>query len=683
MRCYLSCLMLCILGLVSCGPKEDVFTAETGGRLVLGTIDLPTRISPLEPSVFSNSGIRDLLFLHLHRVDKETGRMIPVLAKSWEFSEDLKTITYYLRNDVKWWDGEPVTAHDILFTYQQMKDPATNYANVNSLRFIRDVVVLDSYTIRFIFDKVYADILTDSDIIPVPKHVYEERGTEFGEQPVGNGPYKIENWVPGSGLVLTANDQYYRGRPPLDEIQIVHYSNVDEMLGDFSDGALDVILNITPDDAQDLRQNENITIFSKPGNSYLYIGWNLAHPFLEDKDVRSALSMAVNVQRILNDVYAGMGEVCLGPLPSSSWGYNGQIQMIAHSVERARQILREKGFTDYNQNGIIDKDRRDFTLQILTNAENPDRIAILQHVTEDLQQIGVRVNGQAVEAARFINALVGRKFDGFIMGWSVGEKVDPALFWSSDGRYNFVSYTNPSIDSLIEAGVSMLDRKRATEIWNRFQEIIYEDQPYTFLVVPDNVAATYKRVKGVEHDVRLASASAYWIPEAERRVSVAAALPENAVTRQGGSETLSMAAAVEPERTSREDKPEIIAPERILEAAAQSDTMVRDTLKTVVATAPPAPPKPSVITRAEAIHRVEPQYPAAAAEFGAAGTIVVRVLVGEDGRVKETQLLKSFGNPACERAALDAARQWQFNPATKDGIPFEQRVSIPFTFSPE
>jgi protein TonB len=106
-------------------------------------------------------------------------------------------------------------------------------------------------------------------------------------------------------------------------------------------------------------------------------------------------------------------------------------------------------------------------------------------------------------------------------------------------------------------------------------------------------------------------------------------------------------------------------------------------MPTIVATAPPAPPKPSVITRAEATRRVEPQYPAAAAEFGAAGTIVVRVLVGEDGRVKETQLLKTFGNPACEQAALDAARQWQFNPATKDGVPFEQRVSIPFTFSPE
>jgi peptide/nickel transport system substrate-binding protein len=651
--------------------------------LVLGTIDLPSRISPLAPSVFSNSGILDLLFLHLHRVDKETGRMQPVLARSWEFSEDLKTITYYLRSDVEWWDGEPVTAHDILYTYQKMKDPETKYANVNALRFIHDVEVVDSYTIRFSFEKVYADILTDSDIVPVPRHVYEERGEQFGEQPVGNGPYRIERWVRGSGLFLTANAEYYRGRPPLDEIQIMHYADLDEMLDDFAEGALDVVLDITPSAAQNLRGNENVTIFSQPGNSYLYIGWNLTHQFLEDKEVRRAMSMAIDVQRILKDVYAGMGEVSLGPLPSSSWGFNGHVQVIVRDVEQARKILRERGFTDYNRNGIIDKGRNDFTLQILTNAENPDRVSILQLITEDLQEIGVRVNAQTLDAAAFINALVEKDFDGYIMGWSVGEKVDPAMFWGSQGRYNFVSYANESVDSLIEAGVSMLDRKRATKIWNEFQEIIYADQPYTFLVVPNKVAATYKRVRGVEHNVKLASASAYWIPEAERRVSVAAVLPENIPTQQSRYEEANAPRTFEPEPSSQDETPEVIAPERILEAAAQSDTTARDTQPTIVATSPPAPPKPSVITRAEATKRVEPQYPAAAAEFGAAGTIVVRVLVGEDGRVKETQLLKTFGNPACEQAALNAARQWQFNPATKDGIPFEQRVSIPFTFSPE
>ena len=682
---YLSLvLILFLLGLFSCSQEEDQFMGETGGRLVLGTMDLPTRISPLEPSVFSSSEILDLLFLHLHRVDKQTGKMRPVLAESWEFSEDLKTITYYLRRDVTWWDGEPVTADDVLYTYQKMKDPETNYANVNSLRFIRDVAVLDPYTIRFSFEKVYADILTDSDIVPVPKHVHEDKGAGFSEEPVGNGPYRIENWVRGSGLFLTANDQYYRGRPPLDEIQIMHYANIDEMLNDFTDGALDVVLYIAPRAAQELRDNENVTIFSQPGNSYLYIGWNLTHPFLEDKEVRTVMSMAINEQRILDDVYAGMGEICLGPLPSSSWGYNGQIQRIEYNVENARTILQERGFTDFNRNRIIDKDRKDFTIRVITNSENPDRVAILQHVTEDLQQIGVRVIPQILDAAAFINALVDRQFDGYIMGWRVGEKIDPAVFWNSQGRYNFVSYANEFVDSLIDVGVSMLDRKEARKIWNEFQEVIYEDQPYTFLVVPDKVAATYKRVKGVEHDVRLASASVYWIPEAERRVGVAAVMPENAPLQESGSEPESAPAAVESEITSSEEPPEVIVPERILEAAAQSDKTISDTLTTtIVATAPPAPPKPSVITRAEPTRRIEPQYPAAAAEFGASGTIVVRVLVSGDGGVKEAQILKTFGNPACERAALDAARQWQFNPATKNGVPFEQMVSIPFTFSPE
>jgi TonB family protein len=267
------------------------------------------------------------------------------------------------------------------------------------------------------------------------------------------------------------------------------------------------------------------------------------------------------------------------------------------------------------------------------------------------------------------------------MGWSVGEKIDPAVFWSSQGRYNFISYSNEVVDSLIEAGVSMLDRNKARNIWNVFQQIVHEDQPYAFLVVPNRIAAAYKRVRGVDHEVRLANAHHYWIPEAERRVSVAAVIPEN--LEQDRSETVQSSATRSDEASPvAEEPPPVIAPEIILEAAAQSDTAAVDTSEAIAANLPPVPPKPSIISRADPVKRVQPEYPSAAAAFEAAGTIVVRVLVGEDGKVQEARVIKSFGNPACEQAALNAARQWEFNPATKDGMPFEQRVSIPFTFTP-
>ena len=234
-----ACLFIAVLLIVSaCTKKEEMLTGEQGGKLIIGTTDLPAVISPLAPSVF---GSNDVL-MHLHHIDPETGKMKPELAVSWEFSEDLTSITYYLRTDVTWWDGEPVTAADVYFTYEKMLDPKTNYPDIARLRFIEDVEVIGPYAIKFKFNKIYADLLTDSDIIAVPKH----------------GPYKIKEWLPGSGLILTYNDAYYRGRPPLDEVHIRYYADMNKMMEDFSTGNLDLVFNITPVSAKELANNKNI-----------------------------------------------------------------------------------------------------------------------------------------------------------------------------------------------------------------------------------------------------------------------------------------------------------------------------------------------------------------------------------------------------------------------------------------
>ncbi|MEO0161311.1 MAG: TonB family protein [candidate division WOR-3 bacterium] len=685
------CLLIISLCLVFyCAKKEELLKGEKGGKLIIGTMDLPSVLSPLQPSMLGSNEILDLLFMRLHRQDPHTGRMKPELASSWEFSEDLTSITYYLRKDIKWWDGEPVTAEDILYTYEKMQDPKTNYPFIASLKYIKKVELLDKYTIKFTFSQVYADLLTDSDIMPVPKHIYEKYGAEFGTTKiVGNGPYMVKEWVPGSGLVLIANENYYRGRPPLDEITIKYYNNAPAMIADFEQGNIDIILNLTPADAKRLSSNQNINIVSQTGNSYVYIGWNLANEFLRDKEIRKALTMAINRTQILNDVLLGMGQISLGPLPPSSWAFNENINPIEFNPVKAKEILTSKGFEDRNRNKIIDKNGKDFTLTIITNVENPERVQILNFVATYLSQLGIKVNAQTMDVSSFISALISRKFDGFIMGWSVGDKIDPYPYWHSDpnrGRFNFVGYRNPVIDSLIEVGTLVLNRKKAKEIWGEFQRIIYEDQPYTFLVVPNDVAANYKRVKGIEERISLANAYTYWIPEAERRVAVVAKItpPTSSpgVTPPPAAPATTTPAPVTPPPTTRREEtpkpPPTVSPEKLLEAAASKETT------TVAAPPPPpvTPPKPSVITRPEPIKRVLPKYPEAARAIGATGKVIVKVVVGIDGKVKSATIYSSFGNPACEEAALAAAKQWEFKPATKDGEPFEQTIQIPFDFKP-
>ncbi len=683
------CFFIIIIGLVVyCAKKEEPLKGEKGGSLIIGTTELPTTLSPLQPSVLGSNEILDLIFMRLHRIDPQTGKMKPELASSWEFSEDLTSITYYLKKNIKWWDGEPVTAEDILYTYEKMQDPKTNYPFIASLKYIKNVEMPDRYTIKFTFSQVYANLLIDSDIMPIPKHFYEKYGAEFGKIKImGNGPYKVKEWIPGSGLILSANDDYYRGKPPLDEIIIKYYNNMDTMIADFEKGNIDVVLNITPSDAKRLSGNQNINIASKSGNNYIYIGWNQDNDFLKDKEIRRALTMAINRNQILNDVLLGMGQISLGPLPHSSWAFNENINPVEFNLAKAREILIKKGFEDRNRNKIFDKNGKDITLTIITSIENSERVQILNFVSNYLAQLGIKVNAQTMDVNSFISALLNRKYDGFIMGWSVGDKIDPTIYWHSDptrGKFNFVGYKNSVADSLIDAGILMLNRRKAKEIWGEFQRIVYEDQPYTFLVVPNQIAACHKRVKGTEEDLSLANAYVYWIPESERRVAIAAKIitsPAPTPTPTPPPTPTQTTPITTPVTTiaRREETPKpppTVAPEKLLEAAATKET----TAVTTPPTPPPSPPKPSVITRPEPIKKVLPKYPESARAIGATGKVVVKVLIGTDGKVKSASIYSSFGNPACEEAAIAAAKQWEFKPATKDGVPFEQNINIPFDF---
>jgi peptide/nickel transport system substrate-binding protein len=670
-----------------CSQKEERLTGDQGGSMVVGTTDLPTIISPLSPSMFGSNDILDLLFMHMHRVDPVTGKMKPELASSWEFSEDLTSVTYYLRKNVTWWDGQPVTAEDVYYTYRVMIDPEIQYPNIARLRFIRDVEIVGTYAVKFSFDRVYADLLTDSDIMVIPKHLHEQAGESFGTEVImGNGPYQVVEWVPGEAITLLANENYYRGKPPLDEIMIQRYTDIDEMVSDFINGDLDAVLNITPEHAGAMQANDNITVDAHPGNTYTYVGWNLEHPFLNDRDIRRAMSMAINTEGILDEVFNGMGTVSLGPLPPSSWGYDNSVTQLPYDVSEAQRILREKGFLDRNRNAVIEKDGQEFVLTVITNRENPQRVRILELVADDLRRIGVRVNTQYLATDAFIRSVLSKEFDGFIMGWSIDEKVDPTIYWSSEvskGIFNFVSYNNGTVDSLMDVGVTMVNRKKAKEIWSEFQKTVYNDQPYTFLIVADDIAAYNKRVKGVERSLTLTSAYTYYIPEGERRVSVAS-LSTPSVT----DTTLNLSPPVERGTTAveslSEKPPQVVAPEKLLEAAARKDTTAagQDTTAIEPAIIPAPPPKPSVITRASPVKQIAPKYPESARPIGAEGRVVVRVVVGTDGKVRTASIVKSFGNPACEAAALDAARLWEFNPAKKDGVPFEQQLAIPFDFRP-
>ncbi len=688
----LSILLIVLLAILSCARKEEKIAGEQGGTMVIGSLEEPASLSPLRPSLTGSNEILDLIYLHLHSVDPMTGEIKPQLATSWEYSEDLMSITYYLRKNAKWWDGTSVTAGDILFTFNKMKDPQSNYPNLARLQQIEKAELVDPYTIRFTFTKVYGDQLLDSDILPMPAHILEKEPDldKFGQNPIGCGPYKLKQWVRGSTMEFVHNPDFYRGRPPLDQINIFFYTSLETMAKDFEEGKLDMIFGITPSIAEKWEKNQNVIIYTNPGNSYIYIGWNLNNPALKNLEVRKALSMGIDTDAMLKDLFLNKGVVSTGPLTPSSWAYNSDIQRVVYNPITSRENLMKAGFTDANRDNTYEYGGKPFELSLITNKENTLRVAIANRIAADLGKIGIKVKVQALDLNTFINTILSGRFDGYVMGSRIGQKIDPSIYWYSEskrGRYNLVAYENKTTDSLIDEGLVALSRKRAKEIWHKFQEIIYNDQPFTFLVVPNEISATYKRVRGVATEgISITGAYVCWIPEAERRpiaVAVAPTPPTPVTTTTTTEERPRPTPTTTTTRPRETTPPPIVEPERILEARARAETTAaKPAVDTAKVVPPPTMPKPSIITQAQVLKAVAARYPQRAREFGAEGRVVIRVTIGANGKVAKAEIASSFGNADCDDAALEAAKKFEFKPATKDGQPIEGTALLPFNFKP-
>ncbi len=674
---------------LSCAKKvEQGYSGEQGGTLIVGLLDEPSSLLPLYPSMEGQSPIVTKLFEPLHKIG-EDGKVKPDLATSWVYSEDLKSITYSIRPDAKWWDGKPITADDIVYTYNLMKNPKTGYPGVYSLRYIDNVEKIDEHRVRFTFKGVYADELLNSNIYPLPVHkIKNEKDIKtslFNYEPIGDGPFKLDKWDRGNRIELIANPDYYLGRPPLNRVVYWFAPSIDALLDEVKLGHIDIAPNLPPGNYKDIKGYKKIIT---PGNSYTYIGWNLRNPLFKNKKIRKALTEAINRRNIIKTVLNGYGEVSSGPIVPSNWAYDGNLKPIPYNPVEAKKILVSLGWKDRNRDGYLDKKRKTFTFTLIVDESDPLRTLVAHIIAKDLKKIGIKVKVKPLAATDFINKLFKRKFGAYILGWTVSNELDPTPIWSSKGIYNFVGYHNSEIDELIENGILSLDRKRGKTIWERFQEKIVNDIPYTFLYVPQSITLLKSDVEGYNKDDKrkLSDYIDYcWIPKNKRVAIDYAKLGEHYkslfVVQAKKAKKRKVKA---PAPVVRKKK---VSTEKILETALMKKSSESTPKKSAVSkkTTVPLPVVEEVTTIKEdpkVKKTVMPNYPDAAKVVGAKGRVYIQVTVGTNGKVIKAKILKSFGNPACDAEALRAAKLWQFEPGTINGEPAVMTSVIPFNFPP-
>ncbi len=529
-----------MLPLLACGRAEEHREDQSipqdryGGTLVVGEIGDADALNPLVSSTRNASDVEGMLFLTLTDINKDLDSHSPSLAKSWEFSEDHLRLTFHLRDDVTWTDGVKTTAHDVRFTFQRQIDPLIAWSAIRWKEFIEKVEVVDDTTVTFVFKEVYPYQLMDAAVGSIlPRHLLQDipsqdwRTCDFNRHPVGNGPFKLKSWVSQQTIELVANEAYYAGRPFLDRIVFRIIPDQTSLLAQLRSGDVDLMESIPPKDVARMEGEygsgkSEVRIVRYPSRAYGYIGWNLMNALFESKKVRQALTMAIDRANLIEAVYFGLAQPCHSPISPILWAYNSDMPAFPYDPQRARQMLTEEGWVDRDGDGWIEKDGQRFEFTLKTNQGNRIREDITVIVQDQLAKVGIKVNPRLIEWTVFSDQTNRKEFEAIVAGWSVGLKVDLTTIWHSESisdKFNYVSYSNPQVDQLIEQAKREMDRAKAKLLWDQAQRLIVEDQPYTFLYIPEQVNGIHQRFRDVQMDTRgtFIHPELWWVPAEERK----------------------------------------------------------------------------------------------------------------------------------------------------------------------
>ena len=516
---------------------QDTKDAATGDWLIRQEMSDAEKLNPTVTNDAAAQGIYIYIFEPLIDVDRETYEIKPIIAKAPPVvSEDHLTYTYDLKENVTFSDGHPLTGEDVIFTVKTIKNPFTDAQSTrNYFIDLKSVELVDGnkYKVRFTMSKPYFKaVYSIGGTAITPKHILDKDGMndkftwdelnaaqksmdpkkypemqkyadflnsqEVSRDPkyvVGSGPYVLDKWITGQSVTLKRNDSYWNikeipnfpAKLIFKTIQdqnaaIVAAKNkeIDQM---FVIQPLDFVENVKNPEQFNLKK----ALVTEP--TYVYIAWNNSNPLFADKKVRWALSYAIDRQSIIDKIIYGMGTPVSSPVFIKSKYYNTDLPEIKYDPEKARQILAEQGWKDTDGDGIIDKvidgKKTDFKFTFINN-NNPKRKKVVLIIIEQLKQIGISADLQDYEWSVYLDKTKKHQFDACYAAWQLGvTPEDPYQIWhssQSEGEgSNWISYKNPESDRMLEENRTVFDETERVALLKKWQKVIYDDQPTTFL----------------------------------------------------------------------------------------------------------------------------------------------------------------------------------------------------------
>ena len=464
----------------------------------------------------SSSGYQSLVYAgSLLTPNEQTLEYEPYMAEKYEISEDGLTFTFDLRKDLKWSDGEPLTAQDFKWTYDQVMDPINEYPYRSQVDFIESYEALDDYTIQVKIKEVHAPALVNISgfISPLPRHIWEnlpwddpEANPEINSPNVVSGPYQLTEWQRDQFAIFEANPNYwYHGAPNIQKYIIETVPDQDIAFQKLKGGESDSS-SMTPEQLEEARTLENVTVYEWwPAQSvWTYIGLNMREGYItNDINIRHGLSYAINKELLTEEVWLGQAKRLCSIYPPTTWAYSPDVPCYDYDTDKALEEFAKSGYTLQDEK-LVNEAGEQLTLRFLYGPNtSPTAELIAVTIQNDLKNVGIEMEIEALEWASFLEATSVDEptWDMFLGGWQSGiEPHSQATVWAEENipDLNSVAYINPEMTELFDEAAATYDIEIRKEKYAAVQKIISEDSPYIFISYRKRASAQNNRVQGIE-----------------------------------------------------------------------------------------------------------------------------------------------------------------------------------------
>jgi peptide/nickel transport system substrate-binding protein len=550
-------------------PIQAAGPPVSGDWLLMHSLSDPEQLNPLTSNDAAASALLQFIFQSLLTRDPRTLELKPLIAEDRPtISDDKLTYTFKIRRDARFQDGQPLTGADVLFSIKAIKHPLVNAPFLRVyFNSVIDARLLDDFTIQFKIKEPYflnESVLGGIDVLP--RHYYdpenllgkvgvadlagpverlsaaakkfaEQFNKNFSRNPMGSGPYKFDAWKTGREIELVRDPGYWGyGKPDIDQAYVDRHryriiNNMDAALVTLKSGGLDE-MGLTPIQhvrgTSSERFNGDYRKYEYFAPNYSYIGWNNNHPIFGDKLTRKAMTYFTNREQMIKSILFGLGEVVEGPIYFFRPEYDKTLESYSFDPQKGLQLLQEAGWSDSDGDGVLDKtiggQKRPFRFELKINSGNTTRKSVALVLQDELRKHGIDVSVREIDWTIFLGDVKARRFDAVILGWamSVGEPDAYQVWHSSQAENqgsNHISYKNPRVDRILEEYRRTFDAAKRIELYREFQQILNDEQPYTFLFVGKSVVAAHRRIQGIETFPGGLRPIDWWVPKPLQRYS--------------------------------------------------------------------------------------------------------------------------------------------------------------------